>query len=70
MKCAAFGCNKVPGANGLFCTGDWRRLPRDLRAPGKSQEAIIYLGRKDGYIVDAEPRRRATLTEAEGRESV
>jgi hypothetical protein len=59
VKCAAFGCRKAPGKNnGLFCRGCWSRLPVDLRGPAAVQQAIVWLGKKDGYIasIDTSPR--------------
>ncbi len=58
MTCAALGCQKVPGRNGLFCLGCWRRLPEDLRGPAAAQRAVVYLGKLDGYLVDHVPRAK------------
>jgi hypothetical protein len=53
MRCSAYGCQKVPGKNGLFCQGCWQRLPEDLRGPAAAQKAVVHLAKLDGYLVDA-----------------
>lgn len=58
MKCAALGCQKIPGRNGLFCLGCWRRLPEELRGPAAVKQAIAHLGQEDGYLVAHDPRAK------------
>jgi len=70
VRCAAFGCQKVPGKNGLFCLGCWRRLPEELRGPAAAKQAVIWLGKKDGYIASHDPRANITDTTGRGREFV
>lgn len=66
MACAALGCSKVPGKSGLFCTKHWRDLPENLRGPAAAQDARVYLGRKEGYLVAHNP---ATRIGSQGRSS-
>jgi hypothetical protein len=56
MKCAALGCQKAPGKNGLFCLGCWRRLPEELRGPTAARQAVVHLGKLDGYIAVHDPK--------------
>lgn len=58
MTCAAYGCRKASGRNGLFCLGCRRRLPEELRGPSAAQRAVVYLGKLDGYVAVYDPRAR------------
>ncbi len=58
MTCAAYGCRKDQGKNGFFCSGCWRRLPKDLRGPAAAPRAVVYLGKLDGYLVNHVPRAK------------
>ena len=74
MRCAALGCHRHTNTsasvkNGLFCRIHCEKIPPDFRAPNKYREAIAYLGKLDGYLVDV-PKRRVTLTDNEGGEYV
>lgn len=66
-KCAALGCGK-PAAP-TFCATCRKKLPRDLRADNKAVEAVVYLGKKDGYLA-AVPDRPVVLTDNPGTADV
>lgn len=56
-RCLAYGCDNTP-KDGDFCAKDLKRLPEELRNPKKVREAIIFLGKKDGYLTaDPVPTR-------------
>ena len=63
MRCAAYGCQKAPGKSGLFCAGCWRRLPEALRGPAAAGQAVVWLAKKDGYMVEV-PRTAAPIGDA------
>lgn len=67
-KCAALGCGSGPGKNGAFCAEHWRQLDENLRAPGALKKAVVYLGKKDGFLVDAKVVKASALRE-DGRGS-
>lgn len=52
-KCAALGCQDKPKKAGLFCSEHWKKLDENLRAPGALKQAVIFLGKKDGYLIDS-----------------
>lgn len=63
QKCAALGCQTKPGKTGAFCDPHWRALPEGLRGPGALKQAVIHLGRADGYLVDAKAVRASAPRE-------
>jgi hypothetical protein len=63
LRCAALGCQEKPGETGSFCDSHWRVLPEGLRGPGALRQAVIHLGKKDGYLVDAKVVKNSGLRE-------
>lgn len=76
MICAALGCGKPAAKKKMFCMKHWRKLPTELR-PGEDftatgtdfREAVIFLGKKDGFLADV-PARRVELIDVPEQEDV
>jgi hypothetical protein len=70
LRCAALGCQSAPGKNGAFCAKDWKRLPPALQGPAAVKDAVVHLGKVDGYLVEAKSVRPVKLTDNAGTEYV
>lgn len=62
-RCLAYGCSAEPVEDKDFCAKDLKRLPVELHDRSMLREAIVLLGKKDGYLVpDPLPARSKTIT--------
>jgi hypothetical protein len=68
QACSALGCGDGVSTEGRpLCDLHWRKLPKALRGrigeENGLRDAVVYLGKRDGYLAEV-PERRATITEA------
>jgi hypothetical protein len=75
LKCATFGCQTLPHktGGGVFCLKDWKRIPPALQTVATREgiaAAVAYLGKLDGYLIDAAPKRAVITEQGQGREYV
>jgi len=62
--CFAYGCSRKSAEGMDFCAKDLKRLPEDMRDKSRVKDAIIFLAKKAGYLVDDPiPARSRTITD-------
>lgn len=71
QKCAAFGCGAgLDKKTGLFCKPHFGKLPEILRGPSAAREAVVYLAKAEGFLVEQPRRAPIKLTDNKGSEYV
>jgi hypothetical protein len=65
VKCVAMACTKTRRSvdPALFCKGHLKMLPGDLQLSSKYRDAVVFLGRLEGYLVADPGLKGATIVD-------